>query len=261
MIKIIHELIEYKDLIYMIVLRDIKIKYKQSIMGFMWAILMPVIIISAGVLVKFAMARLSGGTLTWAGIASVSVKSVPWAFFVASIRFATNCMTSNTNLVAKIYFPREILPISAVLSQLFDFLVASCVLTIIMCIAHIGLSVYLLWVPFLFLLMVINALSMGIFLSVSNLFLRDVKYLVEVILSFAIFFTPVFYESEVAGKWAWLIMLNPVAPVLEGINSSVVLHQMPKIGWLLYSCIFAIVSLILSVVIFKKLEPKFAENI
>ena len=135
-------------------------------------------------------------------IASVSVKAVPWAFFVSSIRFATNSLTGNSNLVTKIYFPKEIFPLSAVLSQLFDFMIASLILTIFLAVAGVGWSVYLLWVFPLMLALVLLSVALGIFLAAANLFFRDVKYLVEIILSFAIFFTPVFYDSESGGEMA-----------------------------------------------------------
>ena len=109
----LRELAQYRDLLYMLTWRDIRIKYKQSIMGFMWAIFMPLLIVSAGVLVRYAFSRLSGVPLAWKDIAEVSVKAVPWAFFVSSIRFSTLSLIANTNLVTKIYFPRELFPLAA----------------------------------------------------------------------------------------------------------------------------------------------------
>src|SRR5437870_1982501 len=109
------EVLEYRQLLYMLAWRDIKIRYKQSIMGFLWAILMPGIIVAAGILVRYAFSMGSHRILDPADLASVSLKSAPWAFFVGSIRFATNSLTGNSNLVTKIYFPREVLPLSAIL--------------------------------------------------------------------------------------------------------------------------------------------------
>ncbi len=257
----IRELIKSRELLYMISWRDIRIKYKQSVMGFMWAILMPMVIIFTGILVRVVMARSSGISLDMQQVASVSVKAVPWAFFVASIRFATNSLTGNGNLVTKIYFPKEIFPLSAVLSQLFDFMIASLILTLFLVFAGVGWSVYLLWVIPLMLTLVLLVAAMGIFLSAANLFLRDVKYLVEMILSFAIFFTPVFYDSELAGKWQPLLLLNPVAPLLEGLNACIVLHRTPDIEWVSYSFAVSVLGACLSMVLFKKLESKFAESI
>lgn len=261
MFQAIQELIDYRQLMYMITWRELKVKYKQSVMGFMWAIFMPSVIVVSGALIRFAMATMSGKALVWLDVVGVSVKALPYAFFIASIRFATNSLTANINLVTKIYFPRQIFPICAVLSQLFDLMVASCVLAVILSIAQVGLSIYILWVPVLLVQIILLAMAFGTFLAAANLFFRDVKYLVEVVLSFAIFFTPVFYDADLAGKWAWVIRCNPVAPILEGFNSCIVLHQSPNLDWMLYSGAFALLGVYAAIVIFKGLEPKFAENI
>jgi len=145
--QFLRDFVKYRDLLYMLTWRDIMVKYKQSVMGFMWSILMPMLIVSAGMLVRFAFSKLSGEPITLKDVAAVSVKALPWSFFVASIRFATMSLVSNSNLVTKIYFPRELFPISATLSQLFDFAVASIVLAIILLIARVGISIQLLWAP------------------------------------------------------------------------------------------------------------------
>jgi len=259
--EMINELIEYRHLLFMLTWRDIKIKYKQSIMGFMWAVFMPMIIVAAGILVKKAFSMLSGNPMDLAQLASVSVKAIPWAFFVSSIRFATNSLTGNMNLVTKIYFPREVFPLSAVLSNLFDFGVAAAVLIVILAIAGIGASIYLLWLPALLILLISLAAGMGMLLACANLFFRDVKYIVEVILTFGIFFTPVFYEASMFGKWAPVLLLNPVGAILESINDVVVLHRAPDAFWLGYSAVWAIGGLLVAWNIFHRAEFAFAENI
>jgi ABC-type polysaccharide/polyol phosphate export permease len=230
-------------------------------MGFMWAILMPMLIIAVGVLVRYGIAKFSGHPLEITQIVTVCVKAIPWAFFISSINFATNCLVGNVNLVTKIYFPKEIFPLSAVLSQLFDFIIASGALIVFLTVARVGWSVQFVWIFPLLLILILLAMALGIFLSAANLFLRDVKYLVNVIINFAIFFTPVFYDSHIAGKWETLLLLNPVAPILEGLNSCIVLHQTPKVFWVLYSSIVAVLGFYLAMIFFKNLEPKFAENI
>ena len=141
------ELYRYRELLYMIAYRDIKVRYKQSIMGFMWAILMPVLIVLSGVVVRFAYAMASHAPLKTADIASVAVKSLPWAFLVSSIRFACLSLINNKDLVTKIYFPKEIFPIAAVLASFFDFVVASGALIIFFLVLRVGWSPYLVWVP------------------------------------------------------------------------------------------------------------------
>ena len=114
----------------MIAYRDIKVRYKQSIMGFLWAILMPILIVMSGVVVRYAYAMAAHAPLKTADIASVAVKSLPWAFLVSSIRFACMSLINNKELVTKIYFPKEIFPMAAILASLFDLLVASVALMI-----------------------------------------------------------------------------------------------------------------------------------
>ena len=104
-------------------------------------------------------------------------------------------------------------------------------------------------------------MALGTFLSAANLFFRDVKYIVNVITSFAIFFTPVFYDSHMAGQWRWILMLNPVAPILEGLNNCIVLHKPPEGYWILYTTLISVLSYYLAYIFFKNLESKFAESI
>src|SRR5574340_1224667 len=153
--QMIADLIQYRDLLYMLAWRDIKIRYKQSVMGFFWAILMPIIIVGAGILIRFAFSMSSGQSLHLAEIASIALKSLPWAFFVSAIKFSTNSLVGNSNLVTKIYFPREVFPIAAVLASLFDFVVASGVIILVLVLARVGISVYLLWFPVLLLLLIL----------------------------------------------------------------------------------------------------------
>ena len=261
MLRTLRELAAYHELLYMIAWREIKIKYKQTILGFLWAIMMPVIIVMAGMLVRYAFSILSGEPLKVTDIASVSIKAVPWAFFVSSIRFGANSLIANTSLVTKIYMPREVFPIASVLSQLFDFVVASVALAILLGALGIGVSHHVLVVPVIVLLLVMLTTGLAIIVSAASLFFRDVKYLVEVIVTFAIFFTPVFYEASLFGEWAQLLMLNPIAPLLEGLNDCLVLHQAPDWGWLTYSAVVSASILARGLILFKKVEPAFAESI
>lgn len=261
MFEPVRELIRYRELLYMIVWRDIRIKYKQSIMGIMWAIFMPIIIVSASMLVRFGFSLLSNKPLQITDFAAVSVKAVPWAFFVSSVRFASNSLIGNANLVTKIYFPRTVFPVASILSQLFDFTIASGLLLILLLAMQTGFSIVLVWVPVFIILLVLFTTGVGTILAAANLFFRDVKYLVEVILTFAIFVTPVFYETSFFGKWARILMLNPIAPILEGLSSAIVRQQAPAVPWILYSGVVSVGIFLLAFAAFRKLEPLFAERI
>lgn len=257
----IRELVRRRELLYILVWREIVIKYKQSIMGVAWALFIPALVVGAGILVRYAFARMSGVPLDATAVASVSVKAIPWAFFVASLRFATNSLISNRDLVTKVYLPREVFPIASVVSQLVDFVVAAAILTIVLAIAQIGWSVQLLWVPVLVTMLVLLCMGLGIMLSAASLFFRDVKYLVEAVMTFAIFFTPVFYDAAEVGRWATLLMLNPVAPILEGLSAVVVHQRLPPVDWIVYSAGVTAGVWLLANAMFRRLEPYFAESI
>jgi ABC-type polysaccharide/polyol phosphate export permease len=261
MFHAIRELFEHRDLLYMITWREIKLKYKQSIMGMLWAVLMPLVIVCAGLLVRYAFATASGTPLTLSDLTSVTVKAAPWAFFVSALRFGTNSLVANTNLVTKIYLPRLVFPLAAVFSQLLDFLVAGVVIGVLLVIARAGLSVHLFWLPLLIGPLILLTAALAIMCSAASLFLRDVKYIVEVFLTFAIFFTPVFYEPSLFGHWAPLLLVNPASPLLEGISTVVILHRSPPLPWLAYSWAFTGVLFTVALAIFKKLDPFFAESV
>jgi lipopolysaccharide transport system permease protein len=231
------EVIDYRDLLYMLTWRDIKIRYKQSVMGFFWAILMPTIIVAAGLVVRFAFSMNSHQSLSLASIASVSLKSLPWAFFVSATKFATNSLVTNSNLVTKIYFPRQVFPLAAVLASLFDFAIV-----------------------LLFLLVLFTA-GLALFLACANLFFRDVKYIVDVLLTFGILFTPVFYEARMLGKYEPLVLINPLSAILEGMNDVVVRHQAPDYFWLTYVVVCSVSVFMLGWQIFSKAQVSFAENV
>jgi ABC-type polysaccharide/polyol phosphate export permease len=257
----LRELYKYRELLYMIAYRDIKVRYKQSIMGFLWAILMPILIVLSGIVVRYAYAIAAHTPLNTGDIAGVAVKALPWAFLVSSIRFSCLSLINNKELVTKIYFPKEIFPIAAMLASFFDLLVASGALAIFLVIVHVGWSPYVAWVPLLLLTMVMLATGIGMIAAATSLYFRDVKFLVEVFLTFGIFFTPVFYDiGMLGGKGKWL-MLNPISPILDGFGACIARHQLPNLPWFAYSLACALIAFVGGYIVFKHLEPGFAESI
>jgi lipopolysaccharide transport system permease protein len=250
----------YRDLLITLTAKELRVRYKQSVMGFLWAILMPMLIVSAGAVARHVLSVVSGGVMS-ASVVPVLVKSAPWAFFVGSLRFSTDSLVKNTNLVTKIYFPREIVPYAAVLAGLFDFLIAGAVTVGALAIIGVGASLHLAWVPFILFLLVLLTAGLALLTSCANLFFRDVKYLVEVVLTFGIFFTPVFFEARTFPAWAHLILLNPVGSLLEALNDVVVLHRPPDIRWLGYAATVAMTVFIAATFVFRRTEPLFAEKI
>jgi ABC-type polysaccharide/polyol phosphate export permease len=261
MAESLNEIFQYRDLLYMLTWRDIKARYKQSLMGFFWAILMPLLIVGAGLLTRLAFSMNSGHGLDLTDLSGIALKSLPWAFFVSAVKFGTNSMVANPNLVTKIYFPREVFPLAAVLASLFDALIAAAVIIAFLILGKVGLSVHLLWVPVILMLILFFTAGLTMFLSCANLFFRDVKYIVDIGLTFGIFFTPVFYDARMLGKWGPLLLLNPLGALLEELNNIVVRRQAPSFAWLGYAACCAVVGLLAAWRIFDRAESSFAENI
>lgn len=261
MIDAIKELINYRDLCYMLTLRDIRVRYKQAAMGFLWAIFMPIVAVAAGILIKQAMAVVSGHHVDLKGIASISIKVLPWTFFISSIRFAVQSLVGNSSLITKIYFPRAVLPLAAISACFFDLMIAAGVLTVLLCIVGLGVSIQLLWIPVILIFLILYTVGLGLILASANLFFRDVKYIVEVILMFGIFFTPVFYDADSLGRLREFMLLNPVGSILESLNHAVVLKESPDLFWLAYAGGCSLIMFCIGMWIFHKQEQLFAENI
>lgn len=274
--EIVSDLWYGRDLLYQLTLRDIRIRYKQAVMGFGWSVFMPIMVVLSGALVRYAMTLVSGGALDTGDVAGLAVKALPWAFFVGTLGFATASLTSNMQLVAKVYFPREVLPLSSAFAQCFDTLIGLAALTVLLPVLGVRPSWGLLWVPVLLLVLVVFTCAMALFLSCANLFFRDVKYIVQVMLTFGIFFTPVFFEPSMLGpRGSRLVMLNPLSPVLEGMRLAVVkghnlmeplaLTAKGAVVWepwyLAYSALWAVGGLLVASLLFHRSEFIFAEYV
>jgi ABC-type polysaccharide/polyol phosphate export permease len=264
------EVYAYRELLFALTYRDIRVKYKQAAMGMLWAIFMPMLAIASGVMFRFAMAYFSGRALHPQDVAGVMVKSLPWVLFAGIVGGASNSLVGNMGLITKIYFPREIVPLSTLISSLFDFCISLTGVIILMLVwgavagrPPIVFSAALLWVPVLLLILVVMAAGFGLFLSCANLFLRDVKYIVQVLLQFGVFFSLVFLKYDELGRWGAWFLLNPVAPILEGLRSVAVRGHMDPNLWpfLLYSTEVALFVFFVACSIFDRAEYLFAEYV
>jgi homopolymeric O-antigen transport system permease protein len=272
------ELWRYRGLAYELMRRDIRVRYKQTALGFAWAVLMPTFVVLAGVTVRYAMAYVGGRHLGVQDLAGIAIKAVPWSFFVGSMGFATTSLVAQANLVTKIYFPREVLPLASTLAQAFDSSVGVVALLIAFAVVDIGYGAAALWAPPIAVCAFLLTAGLALLVSCANLFFRDVKYIVHVLLTFGIFFTPVFFEPEMFGSvGARVMMLNPLAPIIEGLRLSVVLnHNLldavvvhgrhgAVLAWspwyLAYSAVAAVLVFVVGLVVFHRAESKFAEYV
>ena len=278
--QLVRDLRRSRELLYQLTRRDITIRYKQAVMGFGWALFMPLLIVFSGLVVQLALANFAGRPVSGAGVGGMAVKAVPWAFFVGAIGFATNSLVQNISLVTKVAFPRAVLPLSAVGAQLFDSSIAMAALAVLLpLLGGVVASPALLWVPLLLTLLITFTVACALFLSCANLFFRDVKYIVQVLLTFGIFFTPVFFEPAMFGaRGAAIAMLNPMSPILEGLRLSVtkghnlvdplvttLANGTPVTVWspwyLVYALGVAIIGLPAAALLFQRMQYAFAEYI
>ncbi|MGQ0648894.1 MAG: ABC transporter permease [Gemmatimonadaceae bacterium] len=273
--EILRDLVHYRELLRELTMRDLRIRYKQAAMGVAWAVLTPLIVVLAGWVLRVAFSYAAGGPVSRAELGGVALKSLGWAFFVGALGFGTASIPANLPLVTKVYFPRELLPLSTVVTQVVDTAIGAAALVIVLPFFGVGVSVELLWaIPLVVLLI---ALTTGVVLlaSCANVFFRDAKHLVQIVMSFGIFFTPVFFDADAFGPRGlrWL-MVNPLAPLLEGIRIAVVeqhnlLEPLTGLGgvtvwspWMLvYSGTWAILGTAVSAVIFHRAEFRFAEYV
>jgi lipopolysaccharide transport system permease protein len=273
--EIVHDLSHARGLIYQLTLRDIRVRYKQALMGFAWAILSPLLIVAAGVIVRVALLHMAGKSFEISAATAIVVKGLAWGFFASAIGFATTSLTGNAPLISKVYFPRETLPLSVILASTFDSLIGAAAMLLLLPFLGWQPTWGVLWVPVLAVMLFTFTLGAGLLISCANLFFRDVKYITQLLVTFGIFFSPVYYEPSVLGaRWIVPQMLNPIAPILEGLRLSAVdghnlLTTITRAdgaviwspAYLAYSAVWAFGGLIVSALIFHRSQFRFAEYV
>ncbi len=254
----VSEVGEYRELLYQMTLRDLLVRYKQSIMGFGWAVFMPLVntVLFSVIFTRVAPLKtdVPYPVFAYTGL-------LFWNFFASSLRFSVVSLSSNANLVTKIYFPREIFPFSATLVCLVDLVVGSSILVGLMVYYRIPPSATLWYVPLLLLIEVVFTAGIGLVIAMANLFLRDVKYLFEIILTVWMFATAVVYPiDQVGGKLGALLKLNPMTPIIDGYRAVILRGQPPDFGPVGVAAALAFVTLALGWLVFHRAEYQFAEN-
>jgi len=240
----LRELWAYRDLIYFFVWRDIKVRYKQTVIGAAWAILQPVLTMLVFSLFFGKLAKIPSQGLPYPIFYYTAL--LPWNYFASAMQGATNIVVENQRVITKIYFPRVVLPISSILSGLVDFAISFTVFLALMAWYRMAPTRAVIWLPAFLLLAVLTALGVGLWLSALNALYRDVRYVVPFLVQFWLFASPVAYPSSlVPAKWRWLYGLNPMAGVIEGFRWALTGHGDPP-SILLAASSAAVVLLVLS---------------
>jgi lipopolysaccharide transport system permease protein len=252
------ELIQYKDLLYFFVLRDVTVLYKQTVLGLGWAILRPVMNMIAFSLIFGKLAKIPSNGVPYP-IFSYSAL-VPWTYFSTAFTRSAESLIQNQDMLTKIYFPRIFMPLTPVLSGLFDFVLSFLILIVMMFFYKITPTLSILYLPFLVLLMVLATSGMGLWLSALGIYYRDVRYAARFLSQLLMYLAPVVYPiSLIPGKYRYIAALNPMVGVIEGFRSALLgKNPMPwdliGVGTL---CAFMI--LISGMFLFRRMERIFAD--
>jgi homopolymeric O-antigen transport system permease protein len=257
--ELLTEQVRYRGLLYEMTRRDLLLRYKQTAMGFAWAIFMPLVNTAVFSVVFTRLAPIPTPVpypvFAFSGL-------LVWNFFASSLKFSVNSLTSNMALVTKVYFPREIFPFSAIAVSLVDFAVASLVLMGLMAWYQIGVSTALLTLPIVIVVHVAFTAGIALLLAMGNLFYRDVKYVFEIVVTTWMFLSSVLYPIELVGGWTGrLMLLNPMTPIIDAYRRVLLLQQTPFTPAFGGAVVTAFLTLAVSWVLFHRAEYEFAENI
>jgi len=254
----LQELWEYRELLYFLVWRDVKVRYKQTVLGAAWAIIQPFFTMVVFSLFFGKLAKMPSDGIPYPLFSFAAL--VPWAFFANGLSQASNSVVGSAHLITKVYFPRLVVPISSVVSGIVDFALAFIVL--------LGMTLYygmiptlnIIWLPFLLLLAFVTALGVGMWFSALNVQFRDVRYILPFITQFWMFATPIVYPSSLLPEpWRTVYGLNPMVGVVEGFRWALLGTQTAPGPIIIVSSLASIVILIGGAFYFKRMEKTFAD--
>lgn len=250
----------YRELFYILSWRDIKVRYKQTILGAAWSIIRPVLTTIIFTIVFSKIAKLQNpGNAPY--ILMVYAGMLPWQFFSNALSESSGSLIGNANLITKVYFPRLIIPASAVITSMVDFLISFLILIVLMIIFQFTPSWQILFLPFFVILVFMLAFGAGLYLTALNVKYRDFRYIIPFIIQFGLYITPVGFSSNIiAEKWRFLYDLNPMVGIIDGFRWCI-LGESINMHSLIVSIMITILFLIIGFRYFRKMEKTFADNI
>ncbi|MFQ5706393.1 MAG: ABC transporter permease [bacterium] len=260
MLNDLRKLWKYRELLISLTLREVKVRYKQVYLGFGWAVLQPLVLMVVFTVVFTKFAHIATGDIPYPLFAYSAL--LPWSFFAASISFAIPSLISNTNLVTKTYFPREIIPFATIAASLVDFLIASTIFVLMMVVYQLPLSRLFLLIPGVMLVQILFAAGLSLAGAAINVFYRDVRYIVPIGLQVWMFLSPVIYPlTAVPDHLRWVYSLNPMVGIIESFRTILLYRQLPDVKILAPAVVVSVLLFACAYCFFKKQEMKFADVI
>jgi lipopolysaccharide transport system permease protein len=251
------ELWHFRELLYFLTLRDIKVRYKQTLMGVAWVIIQPLLTVLIFTLVFNRFVRLETGSLPYPLFALSGL--LLWLFFANAVTNSTHSLVSNANLITKVYFPRMFIPAASVGAGLVDLSVAFLLLVALGFYYGVALTLQILLLPLFVLMMALLALGVGLFAAAVNVKYRDLRHALPFIIQLWMFASPVIYPTSlVPQKWKWLVIINPVAGIIEGFRAAITGQAF---DWMHISVSLAITLAVLvsAIYVFRRFEDTFAD--
>jgi lipopolysaccharide transport system permease protein len=255
------ELWRYRELFVALAWRDLSVRYKQTIMGVLWALIRPLLTVLVFTIIFGHIAKLpSTGTIPYAVM--VFVGMLPWTFFANSLADGSNSLINNSNLVSKVYFPRMILPSATLVVAFVDFLINVCILFVMMVWYRIVPGWQMLFLPAFMVLGIVASLGPSLWITALNVKYRDFRYVIPFIVQFGLYVSPVgFSSSVVPDQWRLLYSLNPMVGVIDGFRWSLLSGSEFYVSGLIVSTSVAVFFLWFGISQFRKMEKKFADLI
>jgi lipopolysaccharide transport system permease protein len=252
------ELWRYRELIFFLTWRDIKVRYKQAVLGIAWAILQPFLTMLIFTVIFGVLLKTPSQDLPYPLFALSAL--MPWQLFATALQRSSVSLVGNANLITKIYFPRLAIPLSSVVAALVDFAVSFIVLLLVMAYYQYWPGWNILWLPLIILLALLAALSVGLWLSALNVQYRDIQHMVPFIIQVWMYASPIVYPIETIpeGIWRWLYGLNPMVGVIQGFRWALLGGSPPDIT-MLFSVGMVLLLLISGLYYFRRMEKTFAD--
>lgn len=256
--KLIQNLYDYRELLKTNVKKDIRGKYKGSFLGVLWSFINPLLMVVVYAIVFPYIMKIQTDNYLQYLICGV----IPWNFFTTVMSMGMGSIKNNAGIIKKVYFPREILPISATLSGLVNFFI-SCPIIIIFCLfAGLGVSWHIVLVIVIAILQFFIIAGLVLGLSAVNVYVQDTEYIIQFFINMLFYATPILYPAEVFPKMVrWILNINPFTHIVNAYRDIFMYHTLPSLGSVVYMLIVAIVVFLLGMKIFRKLEKGFAEEI
>lgn len=254
------ELYNARELLYSWTFREFRVRYSQSIMGAAWAIVQPLVLMVIFSVVFSLGLKIDTGGIPYPLFSYVG--TLPWTLFATSITFAVPSLVNNMNLVSKIYFPREVLPVSSILVGLVDFAIAAILLIPMFLLFRVPITWTVLLVPLILLVQTLLTIGISLFASAINVFYRDVRFVVPLTLQVWMYLSPVIYPaSAVPEQWRALYFLNPMAAIIDSYRRVLLMGQLPDWPYLGLSAAVSLIVLVFGYRYFKNAERQFADLI